>query len=183
MDGSQIVEAADRMGGSIDAYGDVDYSEVAATALSRHWVEILELVADVALRPTMPDGAADAVRDFILSQIRNRGDKPYDVAADTLTARLYGGHPLRLGSDRPQESLERIDRDALLADYRRHYVPGGLVLAVSGRVKAPEVLAQVERLFGADAGGRRARGRAAASPRAGRRGARCSWCPAPRRRS
>ena len=49
-DGGQIVEAADAMGGSIEATGDVDYSEVAATALSRHWVEMLELVADVALR-------------------------------------------------------------------------------------------------------------------------------------
>ncbi|MBI3107196.1 MAG: insulinase family protein, partial [Candidatus Rokubacteria bacterium] len=46
LNGSQIVEAADRMGGSIDAYGDVDFSEIAATALSRHWVEMLELVAD-----------------------------------------------------------------------------------------------------------------------------------------
>ncbi|MGH7416044.1 MAG: M16 family metallopeptidase, partial [Candidatus Rokuibacteriota bacterium] len=54
--GTQIVEAADAMGGSIEATGDVDYSEIAATALSRHWVEILELAADVALRPTMPDG-------------------------------------------------------------------------------------------------------------------------------
>jgi len=36
-DGGQIVEAADAMGGSIEATGDVDYSEIAATALSRAW--------------------------------------------------------------------------------------------------------------------------------------------------
>ena len=92
-DGGQIVEAADAMGGSIEATGDVDYSEIAATALSRHWVEMLELVADVALRPTMPDGVVEAVRDFLLRQVRNRGDKPYDVALDTLTARVFGRHP------------------------------------------------------------------------------------------
>src|SRR5262249_3724077 len=28
LDGTQIVEAADRMGGSIDAYGDADFSEI-----------------------------------------------------------------------------------------------------------------------------------------------------------
>ena len=32
--GGQIVEAADAMGGSIEATGDVDFSEIAATALS-----------------------------------------------------------------------------------------------------------------------------------------------------
>ena len=54
--GIQIVEQADAMGGSIEATGDVDASEIAATALARHWAAMLELVADVALHPTMPEG-------------------------------------------------------------------------------------------------------------------------------
>ena len=54
--GTQIVEEADRLGGSIDAYGDTDYGEIAATALSRNWKPMLELVADVAQRPSMPRG-------------------------------------------------------------------------------------------------------------------------------
>ena len=147
-DGGQIVEAADAMGGSIEATGDVDYSEIAATALSRHWGEIMELVADVALRPTMPDGVVVAVRDFLLRQVRNRGDKPYDVALDTLGVRVFGRHPYAWDPLGLKDSLERLDRDALLAHYKRHYVPGGLVLAVSGRVKTAEVIAQATRLFG-----------------------------------
>jgi zinc protease len=146
--GTQIVESADAMGGSIEATGDVDYSEIAATALSRHWVEILDLVADVALRPTMPDGVVQAVRDFLVRQLRNRADRPYDVGLDTLTARIFGRHPYAWDPIGLKESLERIDRNALLAHYKRHYVPGGMVLAVSGRVKTAEVLAQATRLFG-----------------------------------
>jgi len=146
--GGQIVEAADAMGGSIEAVGDVDASEIAATALSRHWVEMLDLVADVALRPTMPDGVVGAVRDFLLRQVRNRGEKPYDVALDTLTARTFGRNPYAWDPIGLKDSLERIDREALLAHYKRHYVPGGIVLAVSGRVKTTEVVAQATRLFG-----------------------------------
>ncbi|HEX7786526.1 MAG TPA: pitrilysin family protein [Methylomirabilota bacterium] len=146
--GTQIVEAADAMGGSIEATGDVDFSEIAATALSRHWVEMLELVADVALRPTMPEGVFGAVRDFLLRQIRNRGDKPYDVALDTLTARTFGRHPYAWDPIGLKASLERIDREALIGHYKRHYVPGGMVLAVSGRVKTAEVVEQATRLFG-----------------------------------
>jgi zinc protease len=146
--GTQIVEQADAMGGSIEATGDVDASEIAATALARHWVEMLDLVADVALHPTMPDSIVQAVRDFLVRQIRNRGDKPYDVAFDALTARLFGRHPYAWDPIGFKESLERLDRPALLAHYGRHYVPGGMVLAVSGRVKAAEVAAQAGRLFG-----------------------------------
>jgi zinc protease len=146
--GVQIVEAADRMGGSIEATGDVDFSEIAATALSRYWVELLELVADVALHPSMPDGTVQAVRDFLVRQIRNRGDKPYDVGLDTLIERIFAPHPYAWDPIGLKDSVERLDRAPLLVHYRRHYVPGGLVLAVSGRVKSADVVAQAERLFG-----------------------------------
>jgi zinc protease len=149
LNGTQIVEAADRMGGSIDAIGDADWSEISATALARFSVEILELVADVALHPTVPEGTFRAVRDFLVRQIRNRGDRPYDVALDTLTARIFGANPYAWDPIGLKESLERVDRAALLAHYRRFYVPGGMVLAVSGQVKSAEVVAQAERLFGA----------------------------------
>ena len=153
LDGTQIVEAADRMGGSIDAYGDADYSEIAATALDRNWSEMLGLMADIALRPSLPDGTVQAVRDFLVRQVRNRADKPSNVALDTLLAKTFGDNPYAWDPIGLKESLERTDRDALLAHYRRHYVPAGMVLAVSGNVKAPEVQARAEQLFGAMAPG------------------------------
>ena len=148
-DGTQIVSDADRMGGSIDAYADADYAEIPATALSRYWSEMLGLVAEVALRPSIPDRTTQAVRDFLARQIRNRADKPYDAAFDKLMAQTYGDNGYAWDPIGLKESLERIDREALLAHYRRHYVPGAMVLAVSGKVKSAEVVARAERLFAA----------------------------------
>jgi zinc protease len=148
MEGEQIAEAADRMGGSIDAYGDADYAEITATALSRNAQEMLELLGDVALRPTLPDGTVQAVRDFIARQIRNRGDKPFDVASDKMRAALFGSNPYAWDPLGLRESVEKLDRAALLAYYKRYYVPGQMVLAVSGDVKTVEVVAQVQRIFG-----------------------------------
>lgn len=155
MDGGQIVEAADRMGGSIDAYGDADYAEIPATALDRYTADILDLVADVALTPTIPQATMSAVRDFILNQIRNRGDKPYDVAADTMLARLFGEHGYAWSPSGRRDAVERLDRNALIDEYRRFYVPGELVLGVSGRVRASAVLDQVQKRFGGMAPGTR----------------------------
>jgi len=148
MDGEQIAEAADRVGGSIDAYGDADYSEITATALSRNWQEMLELVGDVSLRATLPDGTVQAVRDFIVRQIRNRGEKPFDVASDKMRAALFGANPYAWDPLGRRESVEKLDRAALLAYYKRYYVPGQMVLAVSGDVRPAEVVAQVQRIFG-----------------------------------
>jgi len=149
LNGEQIAEAADRMGGSIDAYGDSDYSEITATALSRNWQEMLELVGDCALHPTLPDGTVQAVRDFLVRQIRNRGDKPFDVAADRMRAALFGSNPYAWDPLGRRESVEKLTRESLVAYYRRHYLSGRLVLAVSGDVKTAEVLPQVQRIFGA----------------------------------
>ena len=148
LDGTQIVELADRLGGSIEAFGDADFSEIAATALDRNWAEILDLVAAVAVTPSLPEGTLRAVRDFLLRQIRNRGERPYDAALDTLLAQTFGESSYAWEPVGRRESLERVDRAALIAHYRRHYVPGGMVLAVSGNIKAADVLARAERLFG-----------------------------------
>ncbi len=150
MNGEQIAAAADRMGGSIDAYGDADYSEITATALSRHWLPMLRLVSDVALHPTVPDGTLRAVRDFVVRQIRNRGEKPFAVAVDRTRVALFGvNHPYAWDPLGRRESVERVTRDALLDHYRRQYVPERMVFAVSGDINGVEVLTQVERLFGA----------------------------------
>ena len=154
LDGEQIAEAADRMGGGIDAYGDVDYSEITATALSRNWPEMLDLLGDCVLRPTLPDGTVQAVRNFLARQIRNRGDKPFDVASDRMRAALFGSNPYAWDSLGRRASVEKLDREALIAYYRRFYVPGQMVLAVSGDVKTADVVAQVQRIFGSMAPGK-----------------------------
>ena len=151
--GTQIVEDAERLGGRIDAKGDQDWSAIEAAALARNWTPLLELVADVALRPSIPEGLVDPIRQFLLRQVRNRGEQPYPVAFDTLMQSLFASHPYAWHPLGRRESLERIDRAALLAHYRRHYVPGGMVLAVSGQVSAPAALAEVGRLFGATSPG------------------------------
>jgi len=146
--GTQIVEDAERLGGRIDARGDQDWSAIEAAALARNWIPLLELVADVTLHPSMPEGVVEGVKQFLIRQVRNRGDQPYPVAFDTLIQSLFGSHPYAWNPLGRRESLERLDRAALLAHYRRHYVPGGMVLAVSGQVRAPAVLREAERLFG-----------------------------------
>jgi zinc protease len=149
MSGEEIAAAADRLGGSIDAYADADYSEITATALSRNWQAMLEIVGDVTLRPNLPDGTLNAVRDFLVRQIRNRGEKPFDVASDQTRIALFGPrHPYSWDPIGRSEAVRALNRDTVLAWYRRQYVPSNMVLAVSGDVKSSEVMPVAQRLFG-----------------------------------
>jgi len=149
----EIAETAEGLGGGISASADVDFSELRATALARNWKKMLELMADVALRPTLPDAEIDGERKAMLTALRSRQDQPFPLAMDTVMGRVYGDHPYgRPVLGRPA-ALERIDRAALVAYHQRFYRAPRMILAVSGDVSAREVMAEVARRFGTAAGG------------------------------
>jgi zinc protease len=147
-----IATAAEDLGGSVDASGDIENAEVRGSALARHWEPLLALVAEVALQPSVPPEAIQTERRLILSQIQTRDDTPFPFAMDTLMADLYPGHPYALPSLGLRGSMEKISRDDLLAYYRAIYQPRRMVLAVSGQVSPARVVSAAGKLFGGLAG-------------------------------
>jgi len=149
----EIAETAEGLGGGISASADVDFSELRGTALARNWKKMLELMADVALRPTLPDAEIDGERKAMLTALRSRQDQPFPLAMDTVMGRVYGDHPYgRPVLGRPA-ALQRVDRAALVAYHQRFYRAPRMILAVSGDVSAREVMAEVARRFATAAGG------------------------------
>ncbi len=151
--GTRLADAAERLGGSIDASGDIDFAEISARALARNWEALLGLVAEVALTATLPATEVDRERRLILSQIQTRGDNPFPLAFDTLLTDLYGPHPYALPNLGHRAVVERLTREELLAHYHALYRADRLVLAVSGRVEHDRVRRAAERLFAKLPGG------------------------------
>jgi zinc protease len=151
--GGELAEAVALLGGKLSASGDVDYSEIKTDGLARFWRELLGLTAELALSPALKPEEVDNEREWLTSRVQKRRDSPNNRAFDELYAALYGTHPYAIPILGTAESLKRIDHAALVAWYRRFYRPERMKLAVSGQVKAPEVIAEVRKLFGSLAGG------------------------------
>ena len=146
--GAELAEAIAALGGKISASGEVDYSEIRASALSRFWRELLGFTAELALTPKLAPGELDGERDWITGRIQKRRDNATSRAFDEFFAALYGPHPYSQQVLGTPESLRRVDHAALIGWYRRFYRPEQMTLAVSGQVSAGEVLAEARRLFG-----------------------------------
>jgi predicted Zn-dependent peptidase len=146
--GGALAEAVAALGGKISASGDVDYSEVRASALARFWRELLALTAELALSPALLPEEVDNERDWLISRVQKRRDSPNNRAFDELYATVYGAHPYALPILGTENTLKRIDHAAILQWYSRFYRPGRMKLAVSGQVKASEVIAEARQLFG-----------------------------------
>lgn len=151
--GAELAEAVAALGGKISASGEVDYSEIRATALARFWRELLALTAELALEPKLAPEEVDRERDWLLSRIQRRLDNAPSRAFDELFALLYVPHPYGVPVLGTRASLARIDHPAIVARYRDFFRPERMVLAVSGQVRTDEVLAEVQRLFGGMAPG------------------------------
>jgi zinc protease len=169
--GTALAETAEGLGGSLDASGEVESAEIRGEALARHWEDLLGLIAEVALEPSLLGEEIERERALILSQIKTRAETPFELSLDVLLHELYGRHPYawqRLGL---KSAVERLGRDELAAHYRGVFRSARTVLAVSGQVSNERVVRTAQRLFAKLPGssGREVSGAAPAGPSGGRR--------------
>ena len=72
--GAQLAEAIAALGGKLSATGEVDYSEIRASALARFWRELLRLTAELALEPGLAADEVGPEREWLLGRIQKRRD-------------------------------------------------------------------------------------------------------------
>ena len=143
----EIAEAADELGGSLEASGEVESAELRGAAIARQWEPLLALLAEVVLEPAFSATEIERERRLLLGQLQTRADNPFQRALDTTVRDVYGAHPYAWPALGRPESVTRVSREALVAHYRTVYRPDRMVLAVSGNVPRTAVVAAAERLF------------------------------------
>src|SRR5439155_1116850 len=166
--GSELAEAIAGLGGKLSAKGDVDDSEISATALARFWRELLGFTAELALEPKLSPGEVDGERDWLVGRIQKRRDNAPARAFDEFYAALYGAAVKVLstvlgGGMAGRLFVELRDKRGLAYTAAAYYDPvvdpGAIVLylgtAPENATKAEEaLLREVERvrqdLVGAD---------------------------------
>jgi predicted Zn-dependent peptidase len=142
-----LAEAAEEFGGSLEASGEVESTEVRGAAIARHWEALLALMAEVVLEPTFPADEVERERRLLLGQLQTRADMPQPRTFDAALRDVYGPHPYAWPALGRRESVAGFTRDALLAHHRTIYRPDRMVLAVSGNVPRADVVTAAERLF------------------------------------
>src|SRR2546425_12865330 len=75
-----LAEAAEEIGGSLDASGEVGSAEIRGEALARHWEGLLGLIAEVALEPSFPGEEVERERRLIPSPIQTRGETTFTLS-------------------------------------------------------------------------------------------------------
>jgi zinc protease len=143
----QIADEVARMGATLTAGASSDYTTIAGSALSRFSDSILELIADVTLRPSFPEHEVELVRQNSKESLKQQRAQPSFLATEMVSRVMFGDHPYSVVAPTP-ESLDRTTRDDIVKFHREKYSPKNAVFFVVGDVRADETLKSIERLFG-----------------------------------
>ncbi len=134
-------------GASLDVVTGYERTSISVTGLSARFDEIVELLAQLVRTPRATADDLEAAQRSQLTEIAEEESEPYLICRREFFREVYGEHPRGRQVAGSRESVERITRGDVLEFRRRHFVPGGAVLAVAGDVDAATAGRTIERAF------------------------------------
>jgi predicted Zn-dependent peptidase len=111
--------------------------------LDRDLEMAVDHLADMLQHSTIAAHDLTAETDVILSEIDMHEDSPEDVVHDVFTEALWPGHPLGRPILGTKDRIRASTRASVRGFYRRHYVPGRMVISVAGNVRHDRLLAML----------------------------------------
>ena len=145
----EIAELFDMRGVSLGVHVTRRALALSCTCLSEDFQTVLEAIADIVRDPTCPEDEVVTRRGEILTALRQDADSPPVQSIERLMAMLYGrSHPYGRRPKGTAESVERIDREALVRFHRERVVPAALSVVVVGDVEAAAAFEAVSAAFG-----------------------------------
>jgi zinc protease len=136
------------MGGSLSAAASQDFSSVSVRGLAEFAPRLIDLVADVAMNPTIPEDEVAILKQQHLQAVAQQKASPQFLANRTFRSALFGQHPYARTSE-TEASLEAMDRAKLVAFHRDHYRPNNAFLLIVGAIDPEAMFAAVEKAFAA----------------------------------
>ena len=136
----EIAREADSMGGVLNAFTGREFVCYYAKVLAESLPKTVDLLADLFLNSTFPEGELENERKVILQEIRMLEDNPDDFLHDLFHRNFWQNHPLGMPIIGTQESVSAMSRN-FLANYKRErYLGGDIIITAAGRVDHDELV-------------------------------------------
>jgi zinc protease len=163
---SQVADQAELLGASLQSRASWDTIAAGLHVLSPRMMPALELLADIITSPVFPDAELERKRDERLAAILQEMDDPRALASMAFTAAVYGSeHPYGVPVAGTRQSVQALERSAVLDFHARTMTPGRSFLVLAGDVDTGSVLPALEQMFGGWTGDAGARSAALSAPR------------------
>jgi len=148
----EIAAHVERFGGSLTTGADWDVGYLGVGLLAQHRTAGLEILGELLHEPTFPQAEVERLVRQRTGDIVRRSQDPSILAEEKLSQVLFAGTPFAHPLIGTQESIEALDREAIVAFYSACYTPRGAALIAVGDLDPEAVLREIEAIFGAAGG-------------------------------
>jgi predicted Zn-dependent peptidase len=140
---AQFDEEVDFMGASLNASS----RNVRASGLSKYADNLVNLMADVILNPTMPEDEFNKAKEQLLSGLESNKDDAGAMMSNVWGALVYGkDHPY--GEIVSEETVNNFTLDDCKAYHQTYFKPNVAYMAIVGDIKLKDAKKLVEKYFG-----------------------------------
>lgn len=134
----QIAEETERRAISLSATAGTELADISVGGLTENTDRLVDLLADVLLRPTFPADRLARVQFQMAQGLAQQRSDPAFLAAELSARVLYGDTPYARISPSVEE-VQAVTRADLVAFHEKFYRPDSAILGVAGDVKAAEI--------------------------------------------
>ena len=144
----QIDRGVEALGATLRSNVGWGESTVAVNVMSPRFNEALMFVADVVRNPSFKQEEIDRVRAQAIDAVQVSLQDPAALARRVAARVIFRGEPYGPSESGTPESLQRIQREQIVAFHQKHYTPDNAVLVIAGDIKPAAAFATAEKLFG-----------------------------------
>ena len=148
-DSLELASAIDALGSVLSVRANWDSITAQIWGLTRDLDSMLEILADVVLRPHFDDDEAIRVRGERLASLERATDDPHYLERRFASVALYSGVRAGLPLSGSPETVAALDAAAARDFHARMFVPNNAIFFASGDLDAVELLDRVGAAFGA----------------------------------
>lgn len=131
LDAASFVDRQKALGSAINARSSLDRTNISLSAPTRNLKPSLDLLAEVALHPTLSVAEFERARAQQMAALAGERDNPGAVASRMLLAALYGAnHPYARPGYGTEDGLQALTHSELEAFYRAWFRPDKATLFV-----------------------------------------------------
>ena len=138
----------DSLGATLSSSASPECLEITVWGPADRWEALLDLLADVVLRPRFePSDIARLRRQLLERQLRESTQPGSRADLELLRSIFPRNHPYHRSGLGTRRTVGRIDRATLRAFHRGHFVPAGAYLAATSSVPRDRLARSVRRRF------------------------------------
>ena len=145
--GAELADLAQEAGGDLSAGAGPDALTIGASGLAARLPLLLDLVADVARRPSFPEDGVARARHLAHEELETSESEPAFLAVRAFAREVYGRHPYATISP-TASSIEAARPELLASEAARRLRPDRALLLMAGDVEPGAALAAAGEAFG-----------------------------------